>query len=128
MFEISIKRMLPQLLWIVATVTIFHIDICNLVKSSSTKWKPRCVFLHVLCMVPFAIYLLTNIGRHTTPGSTNNWVISKWISREENDGNMEDVGAEHEVCVRAFPIDTRHPSHLCFILRILLLTIVAILI
>ena len=74
---------------------------------------------------------LANTHRHTISVPTNDWVVHGWATGRANDGDtgdIGDIGARHEFCIRTLSIVTRAPSHLSLVLDILLLTIVAILV
>ena len=68
------------------------------------------------------------VGQNNSLANTYKHTISVPVTWRANDGNTWDIGSGHEVCIRTLSIVTRAPSHLSFVLGILLLTIVAVLI
>ena len=71
---------------------------------------------------------LANTYRYTLSVPTSDWAIYGWATGWANDGDIGNIGAGHEVCIRILSIVTRGPSHLSLVLGIALLTIAAILI
>ena len=135
-FLLIFERVLPQSLRTCHchgnyVFPLFFVFFFCLVGVGSNKWKP-----HWVCIPACAVHgtvdqnnsLANTSYKHTISGPTNDWSIYGWATGRANDWGTGDIGAGHEVCMRILSIFTRAPSYLSLVLRILLLTIVAVLI
>ena len=131
-FVLIFERVLPQSLRAIAKVIMYVVSI-DFPFLFGQGWQQQVET--TLGILACAVHgtadqnnSLANIYRHAISVSTNDWDIYGRATGRANNGDIGDIGAGHEVCIRTLSIVTRAPSHLSLVLGILLLTIAAVLI